>query len=197
MNRAFRVALICGVLPLLFGVSIFLLWLVTRWDWLEMAGVFTLFGGVALFLVGAIALARFCWRSHRSPERPQKRLWLSTLGCAALLLSNFPIAGGIIATVIAITTLHTVVIHNASQQSLTGVRVFGGGCEEDFGSIPPGGIVRRSFWIQHDGTLEFCAVSGATTHTKTIDGYVTKRIGGHATVTINADGTISVAKKNA
>jgi hypothetical protein len=197
MNRAYRVALICGVIPLLIGVPMFLLWLITRWDWLIMAGIFTLYGGVAIFLIDAIALARFCGLAFRTPELPRRRLWLSTLGCAALLLSNFAVAGGITASVIAIETRYTVTVHNASQQPLSGVRVFGGGCEADFGTIPPGGIVRRSFWIQHDGELGFRAVSGATTHTKTIDGYVTNGMGGQTTVTINPDGTISVSNKNA
>lgn len=197
MNRAYRIALICGALPLLVGVSLFLLWLIARWDWLMIAGIFTLYGGVAIFFIGAIALARFCWLAFRSPELPRRRLWLSTLGCAALLLSNFAVAGGITASVIAIETRYTVIVHNTSQQPLSGVRVFGGGCEADFGTIPPGGVVRRSFWIQHDGELEFRAVSGATTHSKTIDGYVTNNMGGHTTVTINPDGTISVSNKNA
>ncbi len=193
VNRAYRVALICGALPLLVGVSIFLLWLITRWDWLMVAGVCTLYGGVAVFLLGVLALARFCWLASRPPDLPRQRLWRSTLAGAGLLLSNFPVAGGITATVIAIETRYTVVVHNDSQQPLDDVRVFGGGCDESLGSIQPGGTARRSFWIQHDGSLEFRALSGTTVHATTIDGYVTGNMGGHMIVTINnPDGTISV-----
>ena len=60
MNRAYRVALICGAIPFLVGVSIFMLWLIMRWGGLMMAGIYTLYGGVAIFLVGVLALARFC-----------------------------------------------------------------------------------------------------------------------------------------
>lgn len=197
MNRACQVALICGALPLLVGILIFLMWFITRWNWLMMAGMFTLFGGVAVFFIGAIALVCFFWLAFRTPELPRRRLWLSTLGCAALLLSNFAVAGGITASVIAIETRYTVVVHNTSQLPLSGVRVFGGGCEADFGTIPPNGIIRRSFWIQHDGELEFRAVSGATTHSQTIDGYVTRNMGGHTTVNINPDAMISVSNKDA
>jgi hypothetical protein len=42
------------------------------------------------------------------------------------------------------------------------------------------------------GSLEFRAISGTTVYTKTIDGYVTHGLGGHTTVTINPEGTISV-----
>ena len=73
MNRVYRVALICGAAPLLIGVSIFILWLITRWDWLMMAGIFTLYGGVAIFVVGVLALARFCWLAFRTPGFPRRR----------------------------------------------------------------------------------------------------------------------------
>jgi hypothetical protein len=197
MNRSYRLALICGALPLLGGISIFLLWLISRWEWLMLAGVFTLYGGVAVFCVGVFALARFCWSAFRTPELPRQRLWLSTLGCAALLLSNFPVAGGIIYGALRIETQYTVMVRNGSQHPLNGVRVFGGGCEADFGTIPPGGSVRRSFWIQHDDQLEFRAVSGATMHAETIDGYVTNSLGGHTTVVLNPDATVSVSNRDA
>ena len=79
MKFAYRVALICGGFPLLFGISIFLLWLITRWEVLIFAGISTIFVGLAFFLIGAIALARFCRIAFRSPDRPRRRIWLSTL----------------------------------------------------------------------------------------------------------------------
>ncbi|MFI5458362.1 MAG: hypothetical protein ACHRXM_23275 [Isosphaerales bacterium] len=195
MNRAYRVALICGAVPLVFGVSIFLLWLITHWDWLMMAGIFTLYSGLVIFAVGVIALARFHWLALRTPDVLRRRLRLATLVCAGLLLANLLIAGAIIATVVATQTAYTVAVHNTSPQPLDRVRVFGGGCDASFGSIPPQNVARRSFWIQHDGELEFQAVSGTTSYAKTIDGYVTNSVGGHTTVTINPDGTISVTNK--
>ena len=61
MNRAYRIALICGVVPLTVGIFIFILWLVTRWDWLETAGLITIVGGCASFPVGMMALGYYCW----------------------------------------------------------------------------------------------------------------------------------------
>lgn len=196
MNGAYRVALICGTLPLLVGVSIFVLWLVTRWDWLTLAGFYTLFGGVVIFLVGVVALACYCGQAFQAPNLPRRRLWLSTIACAGLLLSNFPVAGGIIVAVAAIESRYTVTIHNASQQPLNDVRVFGGGCDESLGSIPPGDTARRSFWVEHDDELKLHAISGTAVHKETIDGYVTNGMGGHTTVTLNLDGTISVSNNN-
>ncbi len=197
MKRAYWVALICGACPLLIGVSIFVLWLITRRDWLMMAGIYTLYGGVAIFSIGVLTLARFSWLAFRTPSLPRRRLWLSTLACAGLLLLNFPVAAAITSAAITIATRYTVIVHNVLQQPLKNVRVFGGGSDEFLGSIPPGGTVRQSFSIQHDGELKFHALRGTISFTKTIDGYVTSGIGGHTTVTINPDGTISVSNNSA
>ncbi len=100
MNRAYRNALLCGACPLVVGVTIFLLWLVTGWDWLMLAGLCTIFVGVLAFLTGAFSLAIYFYFGWQTPGFPRRKLWLSTLGCAGLLLSNFVVAGAIIAYVL-------------------------------------------------------------------------------------------------
>jgi hypothetical protein len=96
VNRAYRIALFCGACPLVVGVSIFLLWLKTHWEWLETAGLLTIGLGCLFFVVGTVLLTI----SHRNKRRLGKvsrgRLWLSTLLCAGLLLSNFLTAALII-----------------------------------------------------------------------------------------------------
>ena len=195
MKRMYAIALTCGAVPLLVGVAIFLLWLITRWDWLMVAGLITMYAGIVIFFIGAIALAWFLWLAFHVPA-PQGRPWFSAICCAVLLLSNFPVAGGIMAAVIAIETRYTVVVENESQQPLDDVRVTGGGCDVNFGTIQAGAVVRRSFWIQQDGQLGFHTVSGATTHDKIIDDYVTGNLGGNTIVTIQSDGTLSVVNKH-
>ena len=62
MNQSFplRVALFCGICPLLLGVSIFLLWLATGWQWLMLAGIATIFCGTILVALGICSLAAYC-----------------------------------------------------------------------------------------------------------------------------------------
>lgn len=181
----------CGAIPLLAGGSVFLLWLATRWNWLMWAGIFTIYGGVATFFTGMIALGRYWWNALHSSDVTRRRLWVSTIGCAVLLISNFPVAAAMVVAAVAIMTRYTIVVHNASQRPLVGVHVFGGGCDADFGTIAPDKTVRRAFWIRHDGDLQFCAKCGATVYTETIDSYVTNGSGGHTTVTIHPNSTIS------
>ena len=158
------------------------------------AGYFTLYAGVIMFFIGIIALVYYCWLALRNHDLPRRRVWISMIGGIGLLLSNFPVAGGITVAAIAIESRYTVIIHNDSQQPLNGVRVYGGG-RTSFDSIPPGCVVQRSFWIQHRGELQFLAISGTTTLEKTIDGYVTDGMRGCSTVTVNPDNTISVSNR--
>ena len=136
MNQSYRLALLCGALPLIVGVAIFCLWLVTRWEWLGAAGACTLLGGVAMFLIGVIALVRYCWLALPNPDVPRRRLWFSTLGAAFLHLTNFLVAGGIIYAVIAIETRYSVTINNASRHSIDEVRVTGVDAEISFDAHP-------------------------------------------------------------
>ena len=109
MIRAYRVALFCGACPLVVGVTVFLLWLITHWDWLEMAGICTIGCGILLFIVGACSLIITHHTERTVYNVPRGKLWRSTLLCAGLLLSNFLAAAVIIATVdniLGITKYH-------------------------------------------------------------------------------------------
>ncbi len=192
MNQAYRNAVICGAVPLIVGVSVFLLWLVTRWDQLMTAGVATLYAGAFMLLIGVLELARYGWLGLKTPEFPRRKLWRSTLGVAALLMANPPVAAGVAFAAISVDTRYTVVVHNNTLQPLINARVFGGNCDETLSTIAPGDKARHSFRIECEGELKFSAAGGATIYTGTIDGYVTNNLGGYTVVTVNADGTLTV-----
>jgi hypothetical protein len=192
VKGAYRVALLCGTVPLVVGLSVFLLWLLTRADGLMLLGVFVLFGGLAFFAVGVLALGRYCWLAFRESRLPA-RFWAATIACALLLLSNFPAAGAIMYAADALHSRYTVVVRNESGRPLEDVRVTGGGCEVVFGLIAPGDDEQRSFWIQHDGVLRIRADGLAE---QPISGYVTNGMGGRTTVTVRADGTVAAVDRD-
>jgi hypothetical protein len=180
MNSSYRIALFCGLFPLVVGVSIFVLWLFTHWPWLMTAGMMTILAGIGFVVVGFLALDSFCWKyeSPTSPSPPKR--------------FNFPIALAIVATVVALVTRYTVTVFNSSQQPLQNVSVVGGGCDQSLGTILPDGKASCSLWPQHDGELRLHTVCGNTTHSDIIEGYVTNNMGGRAVVTFHPDETISV-----
>lgn len=191
MKSSYRTAWVCGVLPLLLGVAVYLLWLATDWDWLMMAGVVTLCGGCVVVAVGARALVRFCRIGLHTAGLPRRRVWLPAVACAGLLLSNFAVAGGIVFAVGVLGPWYTVEVHNEMAEPLDSLRVVGGGRDVSLGPVEAGGTARRSFWILEDGELEFHAWTGSTSHTLTTDRYVTNGLGGRTAVTIRPDGSVS------
>jgi len=160
------------------------------------AGFITIYAGVACVFVGAIALGLHVWLLRRSTEQNRAQKQYIPLVCAAVLLVNFPVAGGIVFSAIAIETRYTVVVENASSQPLEGVRITGGGCEASLDAIAPGSTKRCSFYVQHDDELTLSCVRGTTQPSHTIDGYITNGMGGYTSVTVNADGTVSVTNNS-
>jgi hypothetical protein len=107
MDRAYRLAMSCGATPLLVGVSIFVLWLLTRWDLLMIAGILTLAAGPVLCAFAFLNLSHFLWLARREPDLSPWRRRLAVFWCGGLLLANFPVAASIIYAVMAIKTAYS------------------------------------------------------------------------------------------
>ena len=189
MKNSLRVATICGVVPLLLGVGIFVVWVFLRQAWLTIAGFMMLYVGLAAVSVGGIALFRYWWLAGRDSGTPRDGRRASVLRCAGLLLANFPVAAAIVAAAFAIETRYTVAVRNTSPDRLDDARVSGGGCDASFGSIHPGVTARRSFWIRRESALVFRASSSGQTLDETIDPYT--HGGGHLTVTVDRERKVS------
>jgi hypothetical protein len=195
VSRALVLALACAALPLLSGVAVFVAWVYTRANWLASAGVVVMGVGVVLFLVGIGALIRHLRVARHAPDAPHRPRMLAVVLIGGLLFVNFPAAAVLTYLVIAIESSYTVVVCNQTGCELTDVRVEGGGCSADFGSIASGDSGRRVFWVRHDGRLEITAREGADTRSKIIDEYVTNSLGGHTTVTLHPDGAIAIVRR--
>lgn len=174
-----RLALFCGAAPLVTGVSIFALWLVTRWPWLMAAGAVTIAAGLVLFLIGLGALAFDA--SHRRPR------FAKTLSLVLLLL-NFPVAIGIVQGVIYLETTYRVEVRNESTRPLEHVRLVGPDCDRDLGRILPGAAASARLSFGGDGMLELRLLQAGTERREVIDHYVTHTLSGDATVIVRDDG---------
>ncbi len=194
MKIAYRIALFCGATPLILGIAIFLAWLVTRWDWLSVAGILNIAGGLALFALGLASLAFFVWAGIRDSRVSSKKLASSSLLCAALLFSNFPVAIGIIAAVMHLEARmhYGVVVVNQLPEPLDNARLEGGGVKVDLGTIEPGNRNYARLSFQRDGSLEFYAQAGKKKISSCVEEYVTGYMGGDKCVTVKADGTVTV-----
>lgn len=176
-----RSALACGALPLAGGVLIFLLWLPTRWNRLELLGLLTILGGGFLFVVGTVSVVIYVNVARR--ETPSARIGRNALLAAGLLCLNLPVAGAIVAAAYHLETRVTIDVVNDSDQALTALVLSGGGFRLEAGNLPPWERLRRHVWFGPEGGVEFEArQEGRTLRAR--DGYFSAGIGGHARVTV-------------
>jgi hypothetical protein len=85
----------------------FLVWLVTGWMWLQLAGLLTLEVGFASVLVGLVWLVIWALRTILSRAWSRERL-IQMIFVAVILVINFAVAGGILWTVSYLETRHLV-----------------------------------------------------------------------------------------
>lgn len=192
MNGAYRIALLCWALPLIAGIAVFTGWYfegVERWMGV---GAVILFAGTALFILGVIALILSIRKDVAARSTSPRRLRFTSLACAGLLLSNFPVALALTGVVIRSETRYTVVVQNESAQLLEDVQVFGGGIHSATVTLPPGGATKFEVWPSTDGELRLRARSKSSDYAVVVEGYVTNMLGGAAVVTIHADGSTTV-----
>jgi len=192
MNRSYRVALLCWAIPLLAGIIVFIGWFFGGVEGWWQLGYFVIGAGSVLFVLGVIALALSIRKDRSTPNVSRRRLRTSSLLCAGLLLSNFPVALAMTGIVIRSEMRYTVVVQNDSALQLEDVQVFGGGIHSATVSVHPGGNARFDVWPSADGVLKLSARSASNDYEVVVEGYVTNMMGGDATVTFHADESFTV-----
>lgn len=85
---AVAVALVCGVVPLVLGCGIFLVWCASGSAAMTLAGALNIYLGLAMFVVGVIALVWYFFRA--ASEREEGGIGLACVA-VVLLLANFPV----------------------------------------------------------------------------------------------------------
>lgn len=143
------------------------------------AGVIVIYAGIALFLLGLFCLWRF---NSADPALPNRKFAVSL----CLLIANFFVAAAIVIAAIFISTSYTVIIVNESGIPLDAVMVSGGGVSIDFGQIPIGNHVKRTFYIDTDGELNCQYILAGANQVVQIDGYVTGNLGGYKRIRIRS-----------
>jgi hypothetical protein len=195
-EKIYRVAIACGLVPLLIGLIIFGAWLPTRAVFLQMLGLIALCLGVILFFVGAFALLRYRHLAKLNPHNTPQQVLRASLRCWFVLLINFPISWAIINGVSAIESCYTVTAENKSNLAFEDIQIRGGGNNEALGNIGPGEQATYRLFFDSEGAVEISAKHRGERLKATLDGYVSPGLGGRADVVFQADATINVSHPN-
>ena len=190
MPPSYRIALFSGATPLCAGFVVFAAWCITRHEGWEIAGGLIILTGCLLFLVGSVALFRFCRSPSATPNYGQKnrRAFLA----ATLLLANFPAAAGLIIAALELADRHTIVLHNQSSTTLRDARITGptgSGVSLHLGDIPPGKTARGHFHTEPEP-------DGIFTLSAALHGQLTQDCElwpGRNTITVSGDGQIAIS----
>src|SRR5258706_4106758 len=139
-----KTPLLLGGAPLAAGISVFLLWLVTRWQWLILVGLCVLCAGLVSVIAGLIGVGIAIMKMVRTGIW-SRRLMANTAIVAMILTVNFPIAGGTVWSVINLLTQYRVVVRNQASDPIERAALNGGGISVPIGEIKPGASVTRKF----------------------------------------------------
>ena len=192
MPRDLKSAAVLGAVPLLVGTLIYGTWRLSRWHWLETAGLFTIPIGFAAFVAGTVALLRYLWRESRVQRTTGGSLWLQGLLVGGLLLANFPAAAFFTLSAIDVSTRYTVRVHNASDRPIESLVVTGPGVRVELGPIAPGQRTRRHIHFRGDGPLDFSARQQELQFGGQLEGYVTHGWGGDKSIRIRQRGVYEI-----
>lgn len=182
----YRLALACGVLPLVAGVSILAAYAATEYSGLIVAGFGCLCGGAISFTIGAAAI--FVWRSRTRTGDKRSIPWLPVM----VLAANLPAAAACIVAGGLLATEYVVVIRNDTPVSIDAIKLTGGGCDKSYGSLLPGDELRAWLWFDRDGELELTFAKDGERNSMIIEGYVTSNGAGKKLVEFRSDGSMDI-----
>ena len=186
-----RFALACGVVPLISGITVFLLWIGSRWEVLKLVGFFIILAGLLCVLCGAMALIASL-RQSLTLGYPIKKNLPKWVLITTIFLSNFLAAGGIVASVLNLETRYTVQIINQSKQKLSSITISGGGCLINVPDLPADTTTTQHLHFKQDGSLTINAQVDDSELEQVVEGYVTNGMGGSAKITIDENKQILI-----
>lgn len=113
----YRIAIACGLVPMVLGTVIFVAWLFTDLDALEIIGVLFIYGGVLLFAVGIGSLSAFVSRARKAGSTYRKPTALAL----AILVLNLPLCAAYISIAFALESAHVVAVVNRAGMPIEGL----------------------------------------------------------------------------
>ncbi len=192
-HKVYRLAMACGLIPLVLGLSIFGVWVFTRAAFFQTLGLITFALGVISFFIGAYALLRYRHLAKRNPYNTPQQVLRASWQCWLVLLINFPIAVAILNGASAIESCYTVVASNKSNLAFEDIQISGGGYNETLGNIGSGEKTHYRLFFNNEGMVEISGKHRGERIKATLDGYVSPKTGGRAYVIFEANGTINVS----
>ncbi len=191
MSIWYKLSLASGLTPLTIGCLIFFSWLVTRADWLVLAGIYNITAGLALFFCGLGFLFVYGRIERKLGNNYPIKRTLISLG---ILLFNFPVAALALYSAEYIISTNTAAVINNSSYEVTDMVLSEREQSYPFPPITPGQEVIEHFHFKYEGAVDYKLSINGAVKTGVMFGYVTGGIGESATMVITSDGTVEIGR---
>jgi len=197
MKIAYKIALLCGLAPLIIAVIILMGWFLTDAEEFLIAGIFNILGGLVLFFIGISCLIVYEYQ-HR--QQYQHSAWKKLLKPFLVLLSNFPAAAACIYAVLFMQTISQLVIVNQTQEVIPVIHLTSE-LSKTFGvkhlkGVMPNDVTKKLFRFKHSGSIEYSFELNGRLHEGTLVGYISRQHGKNVVMTISNNGEVSVEEEN-
>jgi hypothetical protein len=190
MNKWYLKSLICGVVPLLLGITIFLLWLVTRAHMLMTFGLLNIVAGLIFFALGLFALAKYVLESRKNNL---ENYYVKAIIALLILTANFPTAIGIVGAVEYIESQWVVIIENKSNFDIDELYLHTGMEKLELGDIGKGSYFEKNYHFSHEGRVNYFFKHTKKEHEGI--GYTTSGMGGFVKLTIDSQNQLTIKEE--
>lgn len=189
MKALYGISLFCGLAPLMAGITIYVLWLLTGREVFVLAGIYTIYVGLALVTLGFVCLVVYLYKLTRRGVRGKPVIKRAVIGTSVLLV-NLPVCLLIVVLAFTDLTEFTVLVKNESHVTISQFKLSGPGVDEQWENIGPGELFESPIRFTHDGTLTYSAWIDSFQYRGVVAGYVTNGLGGWAEVIVRRDTVI-------
>jgi hypothetical protein len=189
MVWSWRLAIIAGVTPLVAGILTFIVWYITRAEWLMVTGIFIIYAGLGFFCLGLLSIGVF---SYIAIKARVKRWVLKSALVIILLVSNFPVAFGLMSAAIYIVSVSVILVDNQSDHVVEKIMLFDpAGNSYSFGPVTARERRDVTFRFKGEGAVTYEMSVAGSAHSGTVFGYITSGTRNTATITVSKDGTVN------
>ncbi len=180
----YRTAIACGLFPILLGTAIFVAWLFTDLDALEIIGLLFIYGGIVLFAAGIVSLFVFVSRARKGRISYRK----STNLALAVLVLNFPLCAAYISIAFAMESAHVVTVVNRAGMPIEALTLTDpAGRQFRVGTVEPGQVRHACLDFSGEGAVQFSLNVDGETRAGTLIGYLADPLGSHATLRLSEE----------
>lgn len=158
MTKWLRLALACGLLPLLAGTFLYVGWRRTEAVGYEVGGTLLLLFGGILFFSGWMALWVHILSNPASTPQQRRRLWIPSAVAAVLLALQVPLLIVFVSDVKASRDRYEIVIENASGRDLDELRIDTPRGYHRFAPLRDGTTVHHRFQPTPRGEIRYAYV---------------------------------------